>query len=58
MAGQLNIKLLVASVHNLRVLLIVFDFILFSLYFKAKTQGIRACLIFIQETLLIVFYWT
>ena len=29
MAGQLNIKLLVASVHNLGVLLIVFDFILF-----------------------------
>ena len=29
MAGQLNIKLLVASVHNLRVLLIFFDFILF-----------------------------
>ena len=27
MAGQLNIKLLVASVHNLRVLLIFFDFI-------------------------------
>ena len=29
MAGQLNIKLLVASVHNLRVLLIFFDVILF-----------------------------
>ena len=29
MAGQLNIKLLVASVNNLRVLLIFFDFILF-----------------------------
>ena len=29
MAGQLNIKLLVASVHDLRVLLIFFDFILF-----------------------------
>ena len=29
MAGQLNIKLLVASVDNLRVLLIFFDFILF-----------------------------
>ena len=29
MAGQLNIKLLVANVHNLRVLLIFFDFILF-----------------------------
>ena len=29
MAGQLNIKLLVASVHNLRVLLIFFDFIMF-----------------------------
>ena len=29
MAGQLNIKLLVASVHNLRVQLIFFDFILF-----------------------------
>ena len=28
MAGQLNIKLLVASVHNLRVLLIFFDLIL------------------------------
>ena len=28
-ASQLNIKLLVASVHNLRVLLIFFDFILF-----------------------------
>ena len=28
-AGQLNIKLLVASVHNLRVLLIFLDFILF-----------------------------
>ena len=27
--GQLNIKLLVASIHNLRVLLIFFDFILF-----------------------------
>ena len=30
MAGQLNIKLLVASVHNLRVLLIFFD--LFCLF--------------------------
>ena len=29
MAGQLNIKLLVPSVHNLRVLLIFFVFILF-----------------------------
>ena len=29
MAGQLNIKLLVAPVHNLRVLLLFFDFILF-----------------------------
>ena len=29
MAGQLNIKLLVASVHNLRVMLIFFDVILF-----------------------------
>ena len=29
MAGQLNIKLLVASVHNLRVLLILFNFILY-----------------------------
>ena len=29
MEGQLNIKLLVASVHNLRVLLNFFDFILF-----------------------------
>ena len=29
MAGQLNIKLLVASVHNLRVVLIFFDFVLF-----------------------------
>ena len=27
MAGELNIKLLVASVHNLTVLLIFFDFI-------------------------------
>ena len=29
MAGQLNIKLFVARVHNLRVLLIFVDFILF-----------------------------
>ena len=29
MAGQLNIELLVASVHNLRVQLNFFDFILF-----------------------------
>ena len=109
MAGQFNIKLLVASVHNLKVLLIFFDFILFvflilaifwrwdpfekmlfsrkkfpvhvvifilqafncryleifvhDLYFflfisKPRPKGIRACLIFIQETLLIVFYWT
>ena len=29
MAGQLNINLLVDSVHNLRVPLIYFDFILF-----------------------------
>ena len=33
MAGQLNIKLLVASVHNFRVLLIFFDFILFISWF-------------------------
>ena len=33
MAGQLNIKLLVASVHNLRVLLIFFDFNLFVFCF-------------------------
>ena len=31
MAGQLNIKLLVASVHNLTVLSIFFDFIFFCL---------------------------
>ena len=29
MAGQHNIKFLIASIHNLRVLLIFFDFILF-----------------------------
>ena len=31
MAGQLNNKLFVASVHNLTVLFIFFDFILFFL---------------------------
>ena len=33
MAGQLNIKLLVASVHNLTFLFIFFDFILFIAWF-------------------------
>ena len=33
MAGQLNIKLLVASVHSLTVLFIFFDFILFISWF-------------------------
>ena len=100
MAGQLYIKLLVAIVHNLRVLLIFFDFVLFvfwrwdplqkmlfcmrkfpvhvvisilqafncrflrflymTLFFffisKPRPNGMRACLILIQETLLIVFY--
>ena len=42
MAGHLNIKLLVASVHNLRVLLIFFDFILFiSLFVQLAGAGIH-----------------
>ena len=42
MAGHLNIKLLVASVHNLRVLLIFFDFILFvSCFVQFSGAGIH-----------------
>ena len=42
MAGQLNIKLFVASVQNLRVLLIFFDFILFvSSFLQFSGSGIH-----------------
>ena len=41
-AGQLNIKLLVDGVHNLRVLLIFFDFILFiSCFLQFSGAGIH-----------------
>ena len=64
MAGQLNIKLLVASVHNMRVLLIFFDFILIlAIFWRWDPFGKmlfcrKKFVIFIQETVLIVFYWT
>ena len=43
MAHQLNIKFLVASVHNLTVLLIFFDFILFISWFLQFSCNFKKC---------------
>ena len=50
MAGQLNTKLLVASVHNLKVLRIFFDFILFiSRFLQVSGTGIHFNNVILQE---------
>ena len=68
MAGQLNNKLLVVSVHNLTVLFIFFDFILFiSWLLQFPGAGIHFKNVVLHEKVSctrgnfhspIVFYWT